>query len=80
MSTNKDGGSAFPVAGPNGSRGGMSLRDYFAAQALPAVMSAEPDSSYKTYASLAYVMADAMIAAREQQEPAAPPQRSDADF
>ena len=47
---------------------GMTLRDYFAAKAMQAMLS-HPDSketaSPQTYASAAYVMADAMMKSRE---------------
>ena len=47
---------------------GMTLRDYFAAKAMLALL-AHPDSketaSPQTYASAAYTMADAMLKARE---------------
>ena len=79
-----DGGPAFPMgyySEPFGSmgpkmtvNGGMSLRDYFAATALPAAWNAF-DSGYfgdtgheseiVAVATAAYRMADAMIKARE---------------
>jgi len=43
--------------------GGMSLRDYFAAKALPFLMSAYEDMD--AIAGVAYKMADAMLKARE---------------
>lgn len=36
---NNDGGPAFPVNGPNGDFPGMSLRDWFAGQALAGIIS-----------------------------------------
>lgn len=80
MSTTNDGGNAFP-ADPFAAKGpgteanataisrGMSLRDYFAAKALPAVWSAMDDDmecepAVKRTAQLAYMLADAMLIAR----------------
>jgi hypothetical protein len=42
---------------------GMSLRDYFAGQALAGMLAAD-DASYTRAAELAYGYADAMLAAR----------------
>lgn len=61
-----DGGPAFPIpevptvmqAWP-----GMSLRDWFAGMVLPQAMGESP--SVEIAATLAYRMADAMLAARE---------------
>ena len=75
MSDNiKDGGPAFPVVrmplDPDTilNRPGMSLRDWFAGQAL-AVMTTAPDYSKgpcdHAIADRAYVIADAMLKARE---------------
>ena len=64
-----DGGSAFPLPQPiyQGCTG-MSLRDWFAGQAL-AAMTAAPDYSKgpcnQAMAERAYVIADLMIAARK---------------
>ena len=56
------GGPAFPVGNVNG----MSLRDYFAAKAMQAIVSRSDfefeDSAWEN----AYDMADAMLKAREQ--------------
>ncbi|WP_354684794.1 hypothetical protein [Cupriavidus necator] len=76
----KDGGPAFPTNGPdNGVYGaGLSLRDYFAAKAMPLFIDLVPtevwnqgqgiggkvDSALMA-AKAAYRMADAMLAARE---------------
>jgi hypothetical protein len=47
---------------------GMTLRDYFAAKAMQAML-AHPDSKEtappQTYANASYIMADAMLKARE---------------
>jgi len=65
-----DGGAAFPGAGTTG----MSLRDYFAAKALPVAWKAfedgyfghvEADSINLSVAECAYQMADAMLSARK---------------
>lgn len=76
----QDGGAAFPVLDSNGSfwNPGMSLRDYFAGQALagfcgnPAIFAANTRSGWtlvncsdKQLAEHAYTMADVMLAARE---------------
>lgn len=84
MSKNEDGGSAFPVdpalLRPSVSLGddieqrraakGMSLRDYFAAKALPACISLAQhhDGGWDDVAVAvsAYAVADAMIEARKR--------------
>lgn len=71
----RDGGPAFPSTGSESGPDGMSLRDYFAGQALPAMVaivnkssSLHPDATpaevYAKAAEHAYAMADAMIAVR----------------
>ena len=77
MTKINDGGPAFPMATIDGyTQDGMTLRDYFAAQALPAYtkwsLDRPPNSTCdsektaaKHYARVAYVIADAMLAARE---------------
>jgi hypothetical protein len=52
-----------PQAFPHEFRDGMTLRDYFAAKALPFLMSAYEDMD--AIAGVAYKMADAMLKARE---------------
>lgn len=81
-----DGGRAFPEPGVwDGNRdtvnpvgayydaGGMSLRDYFAAKALPAIIGRldgrgllmeQQQGDFSRYAWVAYKLADAMIAER----------------
>ncbi|MBX5001849.1 hypothetical protein HJB72_28415 [Rhizobium lentis] len=64
-----DGGAAFPIveAGPY-SKEGMSLRDWFAGQALNGLLASESDDQiYPTLgcAQRAYAMADAMISVRK---------------
>jgi hypothetical protein len=66
--------NAFPTnqyangISPSGFDTGMTLRDYFAAKAMQAML-AHPNSketaSPQVYASAAYEMADAMMKARE---------------
>lgn len=81
MSKINDGGPAFPVSGDVGNleewKHGISLRDYFAAKALPAVYSDYCtsaralgfDEDWKTGVAIdAYAMADAMLAEREKQK------------
>ena len=74
-----DGGAAFPRMLPDGIGGysvaaGMTLRDYFAGQALAAVYDAENripthnGPSYQGAAERAYLFADAMLAERERTE------------
>ena len=69
-----DGGAAFPQAfDPSGDidpHGGMTLRDYFAAQALTGYLAySHPASIMGTFidesAKVAYEYADAMLKARE---------------
>ncbi len=65
MSAPNDAGSAFPQphmrAEPSD---GMSLRDYFAAKALPALLVGEVEMETWWYAKRAYELADAMLKAR----------------
>lgn len=76
MSADKTGGPAFPVPAleythPSGQRlvadhPGMTLRDYFAAEAMKAFLMLK-DGAYRTCtAEAAYKMADDMIAEREK--------------
>lgn len=71
-----DGGPAFACAAENGHQAGMSLRDYFAAQAMQALIATdswEVESAGKAkriqprhIAMEAYLLADAMLAARSK--------------
>ena len=68
-----DGGPAFPCpndANVNGDTG-MSLRDYFAAKAMQGILAGDAgcDLENDEVASDAYLMADAMLAARKQVQP-----------
>jgi hypothetical protein len=76
MSTIKDGGTAFPLPATemHGFEAGMSLRDYFAAKALAAMIGHEGKDysncgaiGVPKLAAWAYEYADAMLRAREVQ-------------
>jgi hypothetical protein len=63
----KDGGWVFPVLNSNGEgSAGMTLRDYFAGQALAGLASLVPPCA-KEQAYRAYEYADALLAEREKQ-------------
>ena len=65
MSTKDDGGPAFPIGStPEEWGNGMTLRDYFAAKALPVCMSEYSDP--KNIAHAAYLIADSMLKARQE--------------
>ena len=68
MSIN-DGGPAFPHDGQHNYTGGMTLRDYFAAKAMQSIVSllhaGIRASDLGNMARDAYVIADAMLKARE---------------
>jgi hypothetical protein len=77
--TTKDGGQAFPVPAGNWSGGeswssdnGMTLRDYFAGQAIAGsiarVAGPEWEKAAGVVATHAYLIADAMLAARAKAE------------
>jgi hypothetical protein len=68
MSNTNTGGPAFPT--PRYERGdmyslGMTLRDYFAAKAMQAVIARGDDTNRPGMAEWSYAMADAMLKARE---------------
>lgn len=70
MSDKNDGGAAFPIHTPYYTNRGMSLRDYFAARALPAFLAAKVEHQpkgeiYKRLAQECYALADAMLRARD---------------
>lgn len=73
MSKINDGGPAFPNNGWI-AQSGMSLRDWFAGQALQALVCRDGDDSayghnmVKARPQLAYEYADAMLAAREAKQ------------
>lgn len=62
-----DGGPAFPTDQEAMSYGfeGMSLRDWFAGQALAGFATTSGHFDPKKFAQTAYLLADAMLAARE---------------
>lgn len=80
--THRDGGPAFPQAtaiDPEDGytlHGGMSLRDWFAGQALAGALAADPDAPEGTteqqdadaISAAAYLFADAMLKARARNE------------
>lgn len=67
----RNGGLAFPSNPPGYEPApGMTLRDWFAGQALPGMISAAMQSSaretpWTMVAAVSYAIADAMLAARE---------------
>jgi len=56
---------AFPFTYELSEMQGMDLRDYFAAKAMQAIKQTNNNTTYEDIARLAYVMADAMMKARE---------------
>jgi hypothetical protein len=69
MIKNNDGGPAFPVpndANTNG-QAGMSLRDWFAGQALAGLI-ARCNMPNEVYTRMAYSLADTMLQQRELTE------------
>jgi len=66
-----DGGPAFPLYLPQDEgdiRDGMSLRDWFAGQAMTAIIGSlycAPETTFKEVSGKAYAQADAMLKARE---------------
>jgi hypothetical protein len=63
---------AFPTLADNGhamNQDGMTLRDYFAAKAIPGLLAAELVGEYSNehVADIAYRIADAMLKARDGQ-------------
>lgn len=76
MTTKTDGGRAFPWCGDLNEcptiNLGMTLRDYFAAKAMQGLLAAQIHGfndrpANGPFASMAYEMADAMLAAREKE-------------
>ncbi len=67
-----DGGPAFPMGyhpeSIHADHSGMTLRDYFAGQAMAAIITSvycTPETIYTEVSSRAYAQADAMLKARE---------------
>lgn len=77
MSKRDDGGPAYPCdpdkfwsykGEPNSEAMGMSLRDYFAGQALAGLVVGDEGGTYhQQNAAMAYSLADAMIAERSKE-------------
>lgn len=69
MTKNNTGGPAFPLNIPEKWFEGMTLRDYFAAKAMQAILSDDPDYHQKyrfiDLSDFSYQCADAMLKARE---------------
>jgi hypothetical protein len=63
--SDKTGGPAFPSQREHTTKEGMTLRDYLAAKAMQALISADPMRIYEYVATDAYGYADAMLKARE---------------
>lgn len=81
MSNQPNGGPAFPVPGVTGNLcRGMTLRDYFAGQALAGIVSAQKEGSIVTdvarntlmldasVSEMAYAFADAMLRERAKDQ------------
>lgn len=70
MTDIKDVGTAFPITHANDTHAtGMSLRDYFAAKAMTAMLTHEVNGDWPEHQNVAmhaYNMADAMLAEREK--------------
>ena len=67
------GGPAFPHSRPDSYSNGMTLRDYFAAKAMPGLMgrnwshhTGTDEELITVWARSAYAVADAMLKARNQ--------------
>ena len=71
--TTETGGPAFPHTveykgadcGGVVPHGGMTMRDYFAAQAVQGLLASEVNAPLKVFAIRAYAIADAMLEARK---------------
>jgi hypothetical protein len=59
-----NGGPAFPSTHPHGQDEGMTLRDYFAAKAMQALITVQFQTKQAQSAETAYEWADAMLKAR----------------
>ena len=66
MSDTKTSSPAFPYHGPDSGKTGMTLRDYFAAKAMVAIITVRGEHITPEFvASLSYTMADGMLRARK---------------
>lgn len=67
--TKRDGGPAFPLAdGTRDDEGGMTLRDYFAGQAIAGLCCRDATRMTDTLAQEAFEVADAMLAERNKEK------------
>ena len=57
---------AFPTVMLGEIEGGMTLRDYFAAQAVQGLITTQSAGSKERYAEIAYALADAMLIERQK--------------
>lgn len=67
----KDGGPAFPTTMPGFNKEGMSLRDYFAAAALPVLVKEGLRLDHKSWDATvehSYIIAEAMLRERERKK------------
>lgn len=68
MSANDSSGPAFPVSLPgmgDNRASGMTLRDYFAAKAMPEIYQRVETGGFERVAHFSYELADAMLKARQ---------------
>ena len=69
MTQDNTGGPAFPpFHNPKDRDAGMTLRDYFAGQALAGIAAMQSPHTYEQDAQQAYKFADAMIKNREKSQ------------
>lgn len=69
MTDENTGGPAFPMVAQNWHHKGMTLRDYFAAKAMQAMVTANPPRDMdddQRIAVDAYLMADALLNSRDK--------------
>lgn len=57
-------GPAFPTLNSNPEQHGLTIRDYFASQAVSGYIQENPKADFLQIAELAYGLADAMLAER----------------
>lgn len=62
----RNGGPAFPQIDQLTTISGMTLRDYFAAKVMQALIANPDNTTYDFISKHAYEMADAMLAERER--------------
>jgi len=66
MNKSDNGGSAFPSQRDDCDNEGMTLRDWFAGQALGGLLATNQTADVSSYAIASYELADAMIEARKE--------------